>query len=99
MVHPNGLITISAARTNMPFIGALSNKAGQIHRWATFTDWMGVKIWSTMRQWHTSFNHLKCSLFKVKHGLMKPRSKVPSGSKIGGSSEKKNLKIEIKWHT
>lgn len=87
-----------AQRSSTHAIRDLLNNAGQIHKWATFTDWMGVKIWSTVRQWHTSFSHLKYSSFKVKSGLMKPKSKVPSGSIVGVSSGK-NLKIEIKWDT
>lgn len=40
-----------------------------------------------MKQWHTAFNHLKYFLFKVKSGLTKPKSKVPSGSKDEKYSE------------
>lgn len=58
-----------------PFIWALANRAGQIHRWATVMVWIGMKTQSAMRQWHTSFNHLKWFLFKVKNTVINPKRK------------------------
>lgn len=45
MVSLNGLIASPAASTNISTLPMNSvNEAGQIHRKATFTDWMGMKI-------------------------------------------------------
>ena len=59
---------------------------------------MGMKIWSKKRQWCTSFNHFKWSLFKVKKkkDLVKPKGKVPSGSRDGRSPEKKKWKLKLR---
>lgn len=53
-----------------------------------------------MRQWCTSFNHLKWSLFKgkkkKKNDLVKPKGKVPSGSRDGRSPEKNIRKLKLR---
>lgn len=53
-----------------------------------------------MRQWCTSFNHLKgpCSRVKKKkkNDLVKPKGKVPSGSRDGRSPEKNIRKLKLR---